>query len=81
MGKYVFLRLDEMYIKEGLVYKKSTGALIGFSDLTGTLQEIDNYERKLENYEHKRPLAKTMFVMMSVLQDQLSFCTISLIIS
>ena len=34
MGKYVFLLLDEMYIKEGLVYNKSTGALIGFSDLT-----------------------------------------------
>ena len=55
MGKYVFLLLDEMYIKEGLVYNKSTGALIGFSDLTGTLQEIDDYERKLENNEHKSP--------------------------
>jgi len=46
------------------MYNKSTGALIGFSDLTGTLQEIDDYERKLENNEHKRLLAKTMFVMM-----------------
>ena len=65
MGKYVFLLLDEMYIKEGLVYNKSTGALIGFSDLGGTLQEIDDYERKLESNEHcTRPLAKTMFVMM-----------------
>ena len=64
MGKYVFLLLDEMFIKEGLVYNKSTGALIGFSDLTGILQEIHDYERKLENNEQKRPLAKTIFVMM-----------------
>ena len=56
--------MDEMYIKEGLVYNKTTGALIGFSDLSGVIQQIDDYERSLSDVPHTRPIAKTMFVMM-----------------
>ena len=33
IDQYVILLLDEMYIKEGLVYDKHTGELIGFTYL------------------------------------------------
>ena len=33
LSKYVGIVIDEMYIKEGLVYDKSTGTLTGYSDL------------------------------------------------
>ena len=65
LAKYVLVVMDEMYIKEGLVYNKTTGALIGFSDLSGVIQQIDDYERSLSSdVPHTRPIAKTMFVMM-----------------
>ena len=65
LAKYVLILMDEMYIKEGLVYNNTTGALIGFSDLGGVIQQIDDYERSLSNdVPHTRPIAKTMFVMM-----------------
>ena len=32
LAKYGMLMFDEMYIKQGLVYEKSTGALFGFTD-------------------------------------------------
>lgn len=57
--------MDEMYIKEGLVYDKATGSLIGFSDLGGVIQQLDDFERNLSaDLPQSRPLAKTMFVMM-----------------
>lgn len=37
LAKYVFILIDEIYLKEGLVYNKSTGSLIGFADLGGTV--------------------------------------------
>ena len=37
--KYVVLVIDEMYIKEDLVYDKNSGALIGFANLG----EIDSH--------------------------------------
>ena len=33
LAKYVVVVLDEIYIKEGLVFQKSSGALIGYQDL------------------------------------------------
>ena len=33
LTKYVVIVLDEMYIKEGLVFQRSSGALIGYQDL------------------------------------------------
>ena len=65
MAKYVFLLIDEIYLKEGLVYSKSTGSLIGFSDLGGIPQQLDDLERKLaSDTPSSRPLAKTMMVIM-----------------
>jgi len=44
---YIFLLLDEMYLKEGLIYKKFTGALIGFSGLGGVVQQLKEHEQAL----------------------------------
>ena len=65
LARYVFLLIDEMYIKEGLVYEKSTGALIGFSDLGGVIQQLNEHENLVAgNGWRFRQLAKTMMVIM-----------------
>lgn len=65
LAKYVLILMDETYIKEGLVYNKATGSLIGFSDLEGVIQQLDDYKQSLsDDLPQSRPLAKTMFVMM-----------------
>ena len=64
LAKYVFILIDEVYVKEGLVYNKSTGSLIGFADLGGTLQQVNDYEERLSSGNQSRPLAKTMMVFM-----------------
>ncbi len=40
LNKYVVLVLDEMYVREDLVYDKHTGALIGFADIGKTNQQL-----------------------------------------
>jgi len=64
LAKYVFILIDEVYLKEGLVYNKSTGSLIGFADLGGTLQQLSDYEENISSVNPTRPLAKTMMVFM-----------------
>lgn len=54
-----------MYLKEGLIYEKSTGPLIGFTDLGGVAQQLDEYEQLLSGNETQpRQIAKTMMVIM-----------------
>ena len=64
--KYGMLMFDEMYIKQGLVYEKSTGALFGFTDLGEVNNQLDDYEKSLsgDGTGLQRPLAKTMLVFM-----------------
>lgn len=65
LARYVFILIDEMYLKEGLIYEKSTGALIGFSDLGGVLQQLQEEEQVISGNTSKiRQLAKTMMVIM-----------------
>ena len=65
LAKYVLIIMDKMYTKEGLVYNKATGALIGFSDLGGVIQQLDDYKQSMSTDEpSSRSIAKTMFVMM-----------------
>jgi len=62
--KYVILLIDEMYIKEGLVCKKRTGALVGFSDLGGVIQELHEHEHFVAGDGRKfQQLPKTMMVI------------------
>ena len=65
LAKYGIVLFDEMYIKQGLVFEKSTGALFGFTDLGETNNQLDDFEAMLKNDASlQRPLAKTMVVFM-----------------
>ena len=58
-----FILIDEIYLKAGLVYNKSTGSLTGFADL-GVVQKLSKYDESLSSDSNARPLAKTMMVFM-----------------
>ena len=47
IDQYVILILDEMHIKESLVYDKHTGELIGFTDLGDINSHIVAFEKSL----------------------------------
>ena len=66
LSKYVNIVIDEMYIKEGLVYDKSTGTLIGYEDLGEVNNVLMEAEHKFHNPSNsfQRPLAKRMLVIM-----------------
>jgi len=64
LAKYVFILIDEVYLKEGSVYNKLTGSLISFANLGGTLQQLNDYKENLSSGIPVRPLAKTMMVFM-----------------
>ena len=55
-----------MYVKQGLVFEKSTGALFGFTDLGEINNQLDEFEAHLKgsSSELNRPLEKTMLVFM-----------------
>ena len=66
LAKYGVVLLDEMYVKQGLVFEKSTGALFGFTDLGETNNQLHDFEAMLKTDASalQRPLAKTMVVFM-----------------
>ena len=65
LAKYVTVILDEMYVKEGLVFEKSSGAIIGYSDLGDVNNILHDAKRQFKNpNDHRRPLAKVMLVFM-----------------
>ena len=47
--KYVGLLLDEMKVKEGLVYNKTTGEIVGFTDLGDVNEQLLRLEQGGEN--------------------------------
>lgn len=54
-----------MYIKEGLEYEKSIKTLIGFSDLGGVIQQLNEQEHFVAgNGQRFKQLAKTVLVIM-----------------
>lgn len=63
ISKYVSIMIDEMYIKEGLVFDKKTGSLIGFADLGDINNLFSEYEDSAANSKPK-PLAKVMLTFM-----------------
>ena len=63
--KLVFLLLDEMYIREGVVYSKHTGTMIGFVNLGDINNHMLALERTLQKGdEEEEALAKSMMAMM-----------------
>ena len=67
LAKYIVITLDEMYIREGLVFDKHSGALIGFEDLGDVNNLLAEYEQQHESSDDsfsQRPIAKCMLVFM-----------------
>ena len=63
--KHVLLLLDEMHIKEDLVFDKHSGELIGFVDLGDINTHLLQYEGRLKADSPPKPqLAKLMLVIM-----------------
>lgn len=64
--KLVILLMDEMYVKEGLVYNKHTGKLVGFVDLGDVNNHLLAFEREINGggKHGLPPLAKTIMVFM-----------------
>ncbi len=63
--KLVVLLLDEMHVRENLVFDKHTGRLVGFVDLGEVNNHLLEFERTLKgNKENDRPLAKSMMAIM-----------------
>ena len=63
--KCVLLLLDEMHIREDLVFDKHTGNMVGFAHLGEINDHLLQFERSLVDDTPLRPqLAKTMMVFM-----------------
>ena len=79
LSKHVVIMIDEMYVKESLVFDKHAGALTGFLDLGNVTTHLIDYEcQSQENSEilPQRQLAKTIVVLMvrGLLTDKLCLC-------
>ena len=65
--RHLILLLDEMHIREDLVYNKHTGALMGFANLGDITDHLEQFERSLQGVDSTvtcQPLAKSMLVIM-----------------
>ena len=49
--KHVVVVFDEIKVKEGLVYDKFSGCIIGFTDLGNTNKYIDELEKKMDELD------------------------------
>ena len=62
--KNVVIMMDEMYIKEDLVFNKVSGELVGFSNLGDINSHLLKFQSSLEEEDSQEQLAKTMLVFM-----------------
>ena len=58
--RYVVLLIDEMKVKEGLVFSKHSGEVIGFTKLGDIKDELVKIEQNVQ----KAPVAKHLLVLM-----------------
>ena len=63
-SRYVSLVMDEVHIKDDLVYDKHEGALVGFVNLGDTNNHLLQFEAALLGDSVPCPLAKFMLVLM-----------------
>ena len=49
LAKYVVVALDEMYLKEGLVFQSSSGAVVGYQDLGDVNNILHDAERQIQS--------------------------------
>lgn len=70
----VGLLFDEMHIKEGLVFNKNTGNLIGFVELGDVNDAFVRYSNSESSSQSELPLAKSvLFIMVRGLTSDLTF--------
>ena len=63
--KYVFLLLDEMHIKEDLVFDKHSGMMIGFTDLGDINMHLLQFEESMKKDNPPKPqIIKSMMAFM-----------------
>ena len=63
-NKCVVLLLDEMHVREDLVYDKHEGKLIGFTNLGDINDHLATYKKALNGDEEPPSLAKSVLVFM-----------------
>ena len=64
LNKYIFLIMDEMHIKNDLVYDKHEASLIGFVNLGKTNNQLLEFEEALLSEKTELPLASSLLVLM-----------------
>jgi len=64
LNRYVMLVIDEMHVKEELVYDKHEGSLIGFVNLGNINNQLLELEAALSHENRRLPLASTMLILM-----------------
>ena len=67
--KCVILLLDEMHIREQLIFDKHSGAMIGYTNISDIVTHLQEFESQVdltgdEGNEQSHKLAKTMMVFM-----------------
>ena len=62
--KLVIILIDEMYIKESLVFDKHSGRMVGFVDLGEVNNHLAAFERSVESKDENPSIAKTMVAFM-----------------
>ncbi len=50
--RLVVILMDEMYIREGLVYNKHTGEIVGFADLGDVNNHLVEFEKRVKGHYH-----------------------------
>ena len=70
--RFVILLLDEIHVKEDLVYNKHTGELIGFSFLNEIWSDLDSLEEKVT--ESSFPTELLANSMMTFISRVCCFC-------
>lgn len=63
--KCVLMLMDEMYVKQDLVYSKQSGEIVGFTNLGDINAHLLEFERSVSSEENSRePLARTVMEFM-----------------
>ena len=71
--KQVILLFDEMKIKSGLVYSKSSGRVIGFTELSDMNDELNEFDRRMTDNKPKELATHVLCFMVRGLVKRLCF--------
>lgn len=62
--KLIILLVDEIHIKESIVYDKHSGRMVGFVDLGDVNNHLSAFERRVESNSQAESVAKSMVAVM-----------------